>query len=187
MGFKDICKGDGECLSGWQYAENIFHTKNDWICDHKCKPEKCVYHIICNNIAPEWILNDHDKMCIYCHVNGLECKTNSSEVLIYKNKECPVCLEKKDCVQYIKCNHHICVGCYKTCFKEYDENEPKFPYSDEVYDNYYHKVKKELRYTFNKDYPLIEKYESDWDDWYEGVQEKYNNAANLRKCPLCRL
>ena len=42
----------------------------------------------------------------------------------------------------------------------------------------------EVQWTFKgvpskiKDYPLIEKYESDWDDWYEEVQEKYNNAHN---------
>ena len=187
MSSKNICNGNGECLCAWQYTDNTFHPLNYWICDHKCKPKKCTYHTICNNLSPEWLFNANDKMCLYCSVNRLGCKTTPSEVLIYKNKECPICLEEKDCVQYKNCEHHICIGCYKMCFKEYDEDEPKFPYSDQVYDKYYHEALPELQNTLNRDYPLIKNYESNWDVWNDCRREKYNNATNLRKCALCRL
>jgi hypothetical protein len=64
--------------------------------------------------------------------------------------------------------------------------EPKFPYSEDV-QMYYYLTSKELRHKFWKNYPLLEQYDIDWENWYQMKLEKYDENENLRKCPLCRL
>jgi hypothetical protein len=44
-----------------------------------------------------------------------------------------------------------------------------------------------LRHKFWKNYPLLEQYDIDWENWYQMKLEKYDENENLRKCPLCRL
>ena len=183
--FDQICLGDGQCMVPG-HKDNEFTYSNKWKCTNNCKPVKCSYNIICGNQQPQWILNENDDLCVYCNINGLECRTTHSEVIIHSNKECPICLEEKDCVQYIKCDHHVCVSCYKQCFSDYVVGEPKFPYSEDV-QMYYYLTSKELRHKFWKNYPLLEQYDIDWENWHEGIQEKYDENENLRKCPLCRL
>ena len=91
MAFLDqICLGDGQCMVPG-HKDNEFTYSNNWKCTNNCKPVKCSYNIICGNQQPQWIHNENNKLCIYCNINGLECRTTPSEVIIHKNKECPVC------------------------------------------------------------------------------------------------
>ena len=40
---------------------------------------------------------------------------------------------------------------------------------------------------WKKDYPLIEVYLMDYDNWDNENHKKYENETNLRLCPVCRL
>lgn len=70
--------------------------------------------------------------------------------------ECCICLETLECVAYPKCEHYVCISCFKRCFhgKKHKDNYM----SDELDDNI-----------------------NDTDD-----ENEYENEKNLRLCPICR-
>lgn len=82
------------------------------------------------------------------------------------------------------CEHSICISCFKRCFKgdQDKENEPSFPYSKELEEQYHENQENPL---FAND-PLIIEYNRKWNEWDDRNVEKYEQEENLRKCPLCR-
>lgn len=46
--------------------------------------------------------------------------------------ECPICLEYKIGISQPRCNHKVCVDCFKRCHygDKNVEEEPSFPYQD---------------------------------------------------------
>jgi hypothetical protein len=86
-----------------------------------------------------------------------------------------------------KCDHKLCIDCFKRCYYgdddlEAKENEPQFPYPD-IEDEYYDDQDNS---RWEIDYPLIEKYNKDWNEWDNNKQSKYNTENYLRMCTLCR-
>jgi len=75
------------------------------------------------------------------------------------------------------CEHTTCIDCFKRChYGDDTENEPKFPYpdiEDEYYDN-------EENPKWDNDYPLIKKYNEDWNKWDDEKNQKYVNAEYLQ-------
>jgi hypothetical protein len=112
--------------------QNEFSCSKTCICldnndldTNKCSPndkiececninQKCSNYLLCNNIESTELLDSHDGLCVYCFIlNG---KLDISENL--NNQKCSFCLYvNKYGVEFKnKCDHHICVECYKTKF-----------------------------------------------------------------------
>lgn len=97
--------------------------------------------------------------------------------------ECPICLEIKEGISQPRCNHSLCIKCFKRCYYGDDiEGEPLFPYPD-IEDEYYDD---QDNIKWVKDYPLIKKYNEEWNKWEDENIHKYDNEKYLRFCPLCR-
>jgi hypothetical protein len=98
--------------------------------------------------------------------------------------ECPICLEIKRCVKMINCDHYVCIDDFKRMhYGETRENEPVFPYSEEIEIEY---SEDPMNLKWEKEYPLIELYNESYRQWDERYDKKYYEEENLRKCPLCR-
>jgi hypothetical protein len=73
--------------------------------------EQCKNYLLCNSLETKDILDSHDGLCVYCYIlNGkLEISENVA------NQDCSFCLlVNKYVVEFSKkCEHHICVDCYK--------------------------------------------------------------------------
>ena len=100
--------------------------------------------------------------------------------------ECPICLEVKHSISQPNCEHTLCIECFKRCYygDNDTENEPKFPYPD--IENEYYDNQENPKLDYDLLYPLIKKYNEDWNKWDDEKNQKYENEENLQKCPLCR-
>jgi len=127
------------------------------------------------------------ELCMNCDMlysdwkNG-QCGTG---ILEFNNEiECPICLELKRSIKFPNCSHYICLDDFKRMFYgEIRENEPSFPYCEEIENEYY---EDQNNIKWEKDYPLIEKYNEQHNIWEDEYERKYNEEENLRKCPICR-
>jgi hypothetical protein len=91
------------------------------------------------------------------------------------NLECHICLEIKECISQPRCNHSLCISCFKRCYygDENIEGKPIFPYPDieDEYDDDTENIK------WANDYPLIKIYYEKLDKW---EREKLKNTR-MRK------
>jgi hypothetical protein len=143
---------------------------------------KCKNYILCDAILPNWWFScKGNYLCTNCHMMFGTWKSGNYNHIgkgileKIKNKKCPIYLEFKDGVLLPRCNHSLCIICFKRCY--YGEEEPQFPYpniEDEYYDD-------ENNNKWNTNYPLIKEYLKNLDKWKRWDEEK-----NLMKCPLCR-
>lgn len=147
---------------------------------------KCKNYKVCDTILPRtWLFLQNNYLCLDCHsmFGTWDAGENSSlgkgkgALETYNNMECPICLEIKETISQPRCNHSVCINCFKRCYYG-DGNEPIFPYPDieDEYDSDPDNSK------WHIDYPLIKKYQDAMDEKYE----KYENEDYLRKCPICR-
>ena len=141
---------------------------------------KCKNYIICEEILPKWWFDC--KGCYLCSNCDMMFGDNLE---MNNNLECPICLEIKECISQPRCNHSVCISCFKRCYYgDGDKSEePIFPYpniENEYYDDTEH-------IKWDNDYPLIKIYNEEWNKWDDKKTEKYNNEKNLRNCPLCRI
>ena len=114
----------------------------------------------------------------------INCDMMFGKSLIFKDDvECPICLESKRGLTQPKCEHEICVECFKNCYYGI-YNETDFPYSNEIEEQYDEYGGFDLTpKSFLEMYPLIEKYENE-------CNRQYNTQELIQKinsrCPLCR-
>ena len=86
--------------------------------DEENKNIKCPNFLLCETYESQDVLDDNNGLCIYCNImNG--------KLTFELNKECILCLIKdKTAVCFdSKCEHHICVECYKKKYLFDDVNE----------------------------------------------------------------
>ena len=81
---------------------------------------KCKNYKLCETILPDWW---HDckgtYLCSNCDMLfGTWGQQTGKGVLDFEdNLECPICLEEnQDCVSYPRCDHKVCISCYKKNF-----------------------------------------------------------------------
>jgi hypothetical protein len=76
----------------------------------------------------------------------------------------------------------ICIECFKRCMYGDETGQPIFPYPhiENEYDENPENPK------WKNDYPLIEIYQRDYNNWEDKKNEKYENETNIRLCPVCR-
>ena len=150
---------------------------------------KCKNYIICKTVLPKWWFECKGRyLCTNCHMmfgtwRSGDCHQLGRGILEMSGiLECPVCLEFKECITQPKCDHSLCISCFKRIYYGEDrKDEPIFPYPD-IEDEYYDDTEN-IKW---KKYPLIELYNEEWNKWYDAIEENYNKEENLRRCPLCR-
>jgi len=137
---------------------------------------QCKNHIVCNAVLPTWWFDC--KGCYLC----TNCDILFGRILkITEPVECPICLEVKKGITLSRCDHSICMNCFKRCYYGDQSGEPSFPYP-------------EIEEKYNEDPenpkwlqdPLIQRYHEEWNAWDDTRMEKYENEMHLRTCPLCR-
>ncbi len=146
---------------------------------------KCKNYIICEAVLPNWWYDCKGHyICTNCDCMFGEWIGGKGVLEINNNMECPICLEINDCIEQAFCNHKLCIKCFKRCYygDEMLELMPIFPYP-EIEDEYFDNSDNE---KWINEYPLIKKYNEDYDLWLDMKDEKYKNEENLRKCPICR-
>ena len=79
---------------------------------------KCKNYKLCKAILPYWWYEcKGNYLCTNCHMLFGTWGTNigKGELEFEDILECPICLEKRICVSYPRCNHKICISCFKKC------------------------------------------------------------------------
>ncbi len=75
-----------------------------------------------------------------------------------------------------------CIECFKICMYGDDSGEPVFPYPD-IEDEYYEDTE---NIKWENEYPLIETYNINLNEWEDNKREYFENNPYLKVCPLCR-
>jgi hypothetical protein len=167
------CDGYGSCLN--QVDENTYELYENVLCEHNCTPKKCPNYLVCRCIAPEWYYHCHRGTCMNCAMmwGNLE---------FTDNIECPICFETKKGVKQLKCDHKICVDCFRRCNYGEKKPQPVFPYSNEIEEEHDedHDNPKWL------EDPLIVKYRLEWIQYEIDEDTTYEKEASLRICSICR-
>lgn len=184
-----VCNGDGSCLTQTDDC-NTYAKDPEFTCEYNCSPKLCGNYVICGTISPEWLLRIRSRcVCMSCDMQFRK------KLDIIESIECPLCFEIKKCVVQPNCTHATCVDCFKRCmYGEPSEDYPQFPYSKEIEDMYDEELSNtsnldntdEFDAKWKRDYPLVQKWERDCEQWHDDKDLKYHNEENLRKCPICR-
>jgi hypothetical protein len=127
-----------------------------------------------------------DPSLLTCSDCTFRCLVNKKKrILKFEDgHDCPVCLEENvRCVQNINCDHYICITCFKKChhWDVPDDNQPPFPYSREIEDEYDEDPEK------FRDDPIINVWQDCMATYFDEIDEKNDSRSNLRLCPVCRL
>ena len=176
--------------------KDLEYENNNIGYDHQYTEEdgggiKCKNYELCEAVLPKWWFEcKGNYLCTNCHMmfgtwgSGENAHTGKGVLEISDNLECPICYEVKRSISQPNCEHTVCIECFKRCYYGDDdtENEPKFPYPD-IEDEYYDNQENP---KWDDDYPLIKKYNEDWNKWDDEKNQKYENEKHLQKCPLCR-
>jgi hypothetical protein len=148
---------------------------------------KCKNYIVCEGVLPKWWFGCKGHyLCTNCHMMfGTWGNTHIGKgtLELSNNLECSICLEIKKCIYQPRCEHSVCICCFKRCYYG-DENcdgDPIFPYFD-IEDEYYDDQENS---KWDIGYPLIKIYNEEHNKWNDKKEEKYESEYYLRKCPLC--
>ena len=183
------CKGRGECLLQTgifsDYLNIIDYYKDEnIICLFNCEPIKCPNYLMCNNKLPLRYMDCYNGICCECDMTFGTWKGSKGILNFYENQECPICFENSMCISQPKCNHYVCIKCFKRSYCEKVE-EPVFPYDYDILNKY---IDNPEHTEFEND-ELIIKYKNDcelFDFEIKKLNNKYKNESFLRCCPLCR-
>jgi hypothetical protein len=175
------CSGDGECL-GQTDLEYSYEKRIDITCTHNCQPIKCPNYLVCGALEPQRILWCYHGTCHNCHWMCGEKFGGKGALKFTKETECPICMDTKTCVEGLRCEHNICVDCFKRCHYGDHKPQPQFPYSREIEDKY-DETSRDARWLGD---PLIAKWKADWVQYERDEEFTYRKEASLRVCPLCR-
>ena len=139
---------------------------------------KCKNYELCKAVLPKWWFDcKNNYICTGCDMFF-------GELELRDNIECPVCYECKRGISQPRCQHFVCIDCFKRCYYVQEDNRPEFPYpeiEDEYDDDDDHENPK-----WETDYPLIRVYRIMCDIWEEERYEQYERESYLRTCPVCR-
>jgi len=147
---------------------------------------KCKNYELCEAVLPKWWFEcKSNYLCTNCHMKfGTwgNSSTGKGVLEIRNNIDCPICFECKKCISQPRCDHFVCIDCFKKCHYPDTTGEPVFPYP-EIEDRYFEDTENPLSVS---DYPLINLYNEEYNNWDDNRWNRYSNQQNLRRCPLCR-
>lgn len=155
---------------------------------------KCKNYYICGAVLPEWWWECKSHyICTNCDEMFGKWMNGKGELKKYDNVECPICLENGIGIELAFCDHKLCINCFKRCFygDELVNEEPQFPYPEnpdliDLYSDFLNGKNNDSYPNWDVEYPLMKKYDEEYDKWLDKKQSKYENEENLHKCPLCR-
>ena len=194
------CNGRGFCLkqtlTNDEDGVEIYHKHYD--CQYNCEPIKCPNFKVCNTLNPQCILDCHNGRCYQC--NMLFGNWNKSggcgNLNFIDNIECPICFENKEGVCMPRCDHYICIDCFKRIYFKDHYEEISFPYSDK--ESYYYDYLEEndivvlpdekpegILFT-NEEWLNIIEWNNNDNLAYERAEQQHNSEKNLRFCSICR-
>lgn len=105
---------------------------------------KCKNYEVCASVLPEWWFDCKGHyICTNCDImfgtwgHGENTHIGKGTLEIRDNLECPICLEIKRSISQPRCEHTLCISCFKRCYfgDDNSEGEPEFPYP-EIFDEY---------------------------------------------------
>jgi hypothetical protein len=83
----------------------------------------------------------------------------------------------------------LCIDCFKRHYVYYEDEdadkEPKFPYDEEIEEEYFRDPYRRCSLKWRDD-DLIKKYEKDWAAWDEIQYHRRKHENGVRKCPVCK-
>ena len=150
---------------------------------------KCKNYEVCASVLPIWWFGcKGNYLCTNCDMGfgtwgtGENSHTGKGILEISNDVYCPICLETKRGISYPRCNHKVCIECFKRCMYGDYSGKPVFPYPDieDEYDEDPESIK------WKNEFPLIEAYNINYDEWEDRTNEANQNSSHLRSCPLCR-
>lgn len=175
--------------------QDLEYEKNNVAYDEQYSEEtgggiKCKNYELCNTVLPNWWYEcKQHYICTNCDIlfgtwgHGENAHYGKGELEFVDNFECPICLENKRCVSQPRCEHFVCIECFKRCYFLQDVNYPDFPYSSEIEDEYNENPDDP---KWKIEYHLINKWSEECDEVEYSNMEKYSSEEYLRVCPLCR-
>jgi hypothetical protein len=147
---------------------------------------KCKNWEACQAVLPTWWFECKGRyFCTNCDMLFGAFSGGKGLLQFHDNLECPVCLEVKRSVSQPRCEHTVCLDCFRRCHygDESGEGEPQFPYP-EIEDEYYDDTKNP-KWAIN--YPLINTYNAEWNAWEDKREAKRDvEESYIRLCPICR-
>jgi len=169
-----FCSGNDECILSYNPMKKIY------ICIYDCKFIKCTNYELCHT---DFTKNNKKEICINCDITfGMW--VGCSGVLEFKdNESCCICLEdNKRSIKLLKCNHYLCIECFKTNYyglkpKEFDV---PFPLDDEDYVKF---MFDPCEYQNNR---LIQEWLNQYEDWNNEQFDRQEKSIQ-GVCPLCRI
>lgn len=174
-----LCSGNGMCLSRIKRT-GIYINNN--LCKHKCIPINCPNHIVCCRNYPLHYKQTYGDLCLTCDMFFGEWQGGKGVLPIIENAECPVCLETVICVSQPKCDHYLCIECFRRCYYGKRLERPAFPHPC-IEEEYLEDIEN-IKWIIN--YPSIYYYEQKFKLILAKEEEMFSEESNLRLCPLCR-
>ena len=114
-------------LRDYDYENNNSVYNSDNTVEIKCKNYK-----VCEDTVIEWVcICEGNYLCTNCRTSF--CTVEENGYLNFKNNEkCPVCNNIDECVKYPRCNHYVCIKCFKNNWygDMMSDTEPQFPYPE---------------------------------------------------------
>jgi len=166
------------------------YENNNLVYDEYCEEKegiKCKNYELCETALPKWWWDCKCRyLCTNCHMLFGSWDWSKDDILVkgkgileFKdNIECPICYETKKGISQPRCDHYVCIDCFKRL--HYGPPSPRFPYPD-IEEEY---CDDEDNPKWEKYRPLIKKYDKDYDDWE--ANQACRNEKNLELCPICR-
>lgn len=97
---------------------------------------------------------------------------------------CSICYTKGvKGTRHIKCDHEVCVDCFKKAYCDDMLAKPVFPYGQTA-EYEYLEDRSDERWSGD---PNILKYEADYETWLQIVEETMKKNEVLRRCKECGL
>ena len=174
------CLGNGECLDQ-SYGTKVYIKRNNVSCDYNCEPMKCPNYLVCGSFYPELYKDCWGGVCLTCDKTYGKWKGNLTLKFI-DNVECPICMETRLSVTNPKCNHSLCIDCFRKCYlgDMNEDGKPVFP--EEIEEEYYQNPDDE-KWENNEVLRLYDNAIAIWEKERKEVREK---KKYLSRCPLCR-
>jgi len=151
---------------------------------------KCKNFVVCGTTLPIWWFECKGQyLCTGCHMSfgswgsGEHIHVGKGELSFSSSKEeCCICLEIAPAVSQPRCDHYVCVSCFKRCHYGEPRVEIPFPYP-EMEEEYF---EDQDNPKWETDYPLIEPYNQLCSQMEDEREERFAEEEHLRQCPICR-
>ena len=124
---------------------------------------------------------NYEYLCRSCYMSFGKWKGSKGHLPIHDAVECPVCLETKRGTEQPKCEHVICIQCFRDCYYGIFK-EPEFPYSADV-ERQCEEYDDEYPMEFIEKYPLLIEYDA---EYLRRLRAQEDMSRTNSRCPVCR-